>query len=265
MATILSSDEIAHERAALIDGYGSGQAAKTSGCPFDADCERMILVEHTQFVPSDDTKSRLVASTDENGATSAARQGPLVSQLDPTAAAEDRFVFDKPAPFDSGKESAPARESVATKDGSPATSPIVDHSFHSGTGPIETSHHENQLLEHHHRDPTGENDLPRVASVRLGDSFHFKQPAPDGSGVLAPEPRHAAAEPYATKDGALHNHRSALGAGWDDPSDPSGHHEHAGVIHGFGAAPMPELSPPHTDPAHGAGSTHAHVPHDLIV
>jgi hypothetical protein len=264
-ATSLSSDESTHLRAALIDGNGTGQALKTSGCPFDADGERMILVEHTQFVQSDDTKTRLDAPTDENGAASAASQEPPVSQLHPTAAAEDRFVFDKPAPFDSGKGSAPARESVATKDGSPATSPIVDHSFHSGTGPIETSHHENQLLEHHHRDPTGENDLPRVASVRLGDSFHFKQPAPDGSGVLAPEPRHAAAEPYATKYGALHDHRSEHGAGWDDPSDPSGHHEHAGVIHGFGAAPMPELSPPHIDPAHGAGSTHTHVPHDLIV
>ncbi|WFU84044.1 VCBS domain-containing protein [Bradyrhizobium sp. CIAT3101] len=141
----------------------------------------------------------------------------------------------------------------------------VDRSIHSGTGPIETSHHENQLLEQHHRDPTGENDLPRVAWVRLGDSFHFKQPAPDGSGVLAPEPRHAAAEPHATEDGALRDHRSGSGAGLDDPSDPSGHHEHAGVVHGFGAAPMPELSPLHIDPAHGPGSTHALVPHDLIV
>ncbi|TYL85993.1 hypothetical protein FXB40_42575 [Bradyrhizobium rifense] len=264
-ATSLSSVEIAHERAALIDGYASGQAAKTSGCPFDADRERMILGEHTQFVQSDDTKARLDASTDENGATSAASQAPPVSHLHPTVAAEDRFVFDKPAPFDSGKESALARESVAAKDGGPATSSTADRSIHSSTGPIETSHHENELLEHHHRDPTGGNDLPRVASVRLGDSFHFKQPAPDGSAVLAPEPRHAAAEPYATKDGALHDHRSEHGAGWDDPSDPSGRHEHASVIHGFGAAPMPELSPPHIDPAHGAGSTHAHVPHDLIV
>jgi hypothetical protein len=141
----------------------------------------------------------------------------------------------------------------------------VDHSIHSGTGSIETSHHENQLVEHHHRDPIGENDLPRVASVNLGDSFHFKQPGPDGSGVLAPEPKHAAGEPYPTKDGALHSHHSEPGAGWGDPLDPSAHHEHAGVIHGFGAAPMPELSLPHIDPAHGAGSTHTHVPHDLIV
>jgi hypothetical protein len=225
----------------------------------------MILVEHTQFVQPGDTKARLDASTDENGATSAASQEPPVSRLHPTAAAEDRFVFDKPAPFDSSKESAFARESVAAKDGGPATSSTVDRSIHSSTGPVETSHHENQLPEHHHRDPIAENDLPRVASVRLGDSFHFKQPAPDGSGVLASEPRHAAAEPYATKNGALHDHRSEHGAGWDDPSDPSGHREHAGVIHGFGSAPMPELSPPHIDPAHGAGSTHTHVPHDLIV
>ena len=177
-ATGLSSDESAHQRAALIDGYGTGQALKTSGCPFDAHGERMILVGHTQFVQSDDTKTRLDPPTDENGAASAASQEPPVSQLHPTAAAEDRFVFDKPAPFDSGKGSAPARESVATKDGIPATSPTVDHSIHSGTGPIETSHHENQLLEHHHRDPIGENDLPRVASVRLGGMISFQAARP---------------------------------------------------------------------------------------
>jgi hypothetical protein len=188
-----------------------------------------------------------------------------VHQLHSTAVAENRFVFDKLTPFDKGKEIAPAPESVAAKDSGPVAPSTVDLSVESGPDSIETSLHENHLREHHHGEPIAENDLPRVASVHLGDSFHFKQHGSDGSGDIAPAPWHAAVEPYAIKDGALHGHNSELSAGWDDPWDPSGHHEHAGIVHGFRAASMHEPSPPHIDPAHGAGSAHAHVPHDLIV
>ena len=79
-----------------------------------------------------------------------------------------------------------------------------------------------------------------AGSHPLGDSFHFKE-------------------------GASHGRGSELSAGLDDPSDPPGHHEHAGVVHGSGAEPMPELSPPHIDSAHGAGSASAQVLLDLIV
>ncbi|MBR0823796.1 VCBS domain-containing protein, partial [Bradyrhizobium liaoningense] len=263
-ATSSSSGEIVHERAALIDESAPGQAAKASGCRFDADCDRIVLARHTQFVQPDDTNTRSDASSGENVA-SAASHAPPVSQLHlhHTAAAEDRFVFDKPTPFDSGKEIAPARESVAAEDSGPVTPSTIDPSIDSGPGSIETSHHENHLLEHHHGDSIAENGLPRDASVHLGDSFHFKQHGSDGSGDIVPW--HAAFEPYATKDGAWHGHRSEFSTGLDDPSDPSGHHEHAGVVHGSRAAPMPEPFPPHIDPAHGAGSAHAHVPHDLIV
>ncbi|MFK4658689.1 VCBS repeat-containing protein [Bradyrhizobium japonicum] len=263
-AASLSSGEIVHERAALIDGDGPGQAAKASGCTFDADCERVVQVGHTQFVQPDDTNTRSDAPTGGNAASAVSHVQP-VHQLHSTAVAENRFVFDKLTPFGNGKEIAPAPESVATKDSGPVTPSTVDPSIESGPDSIETSHHENHLREHHHGEPIAENDLPRVASVHLGDSFHFKQHGSDGSGDIAPAPWHAAVEPYAIKDGALHGHHSELSAGWDDPSDPSGHHEHAGAVHGFRAASMPEPSPPHIDPAHGAGSAHAHVPHDLIV
>ncbi|WP_445216481.1 VCBS domain-containing protein [Bradyrhizobium sp. Pa8] len=262
-ASSFSSGEIVHERAALIDGYGPGQAAKASACRFDADCDRIALVRHTEFIQPDDTNTRSDASTSKN-VVSAASHAPPVNQLHPTAAAEDRFVFDKPTPFDSGKEIAPARESVAAKDSGPVTPSTVDPSIDSGPDSIETSRHENHSRQHH-GDPIAENGLPRGASVPLGDSFHFKQHGSDGSGDIAPVAWHAAVEPYATTDGAWHGHHSELSAGLDDPSDPSGHHEHAGGVHGSRAASMPESSPPHIDPAHGAGSGHAHVPHDLIV
>ncbi|WP_080751899.1 VCBS domain-containing protein [Bradyrhizobium japonicum] len=255
-ATSLSSGETVHERAALIDG--DGQAAKASGCRFDADCDRVVRVGHTQFVQSDDANTRSDAPTGENVASAVSHVQP-VNQPHPTAVAENRFVFDKLAPFE------PARESVAAKDSGPVTPSTVDPSIESGPDSIEMSHHENHLREHHHGDPIVENDPPRVASVHFGDSFHFKQHGSDGSGDIAPAPWHGAVEPYAIRDGALHGHHSELSAGLDDPSDPSGHHEHAGVVHGFRAASMPEPSPPHIDPVHGAGLAHAHVPHDLIV
>ncbi|MCS3894760.1 VCBS repeat-containing protein [Bradyrhizobium japonicum USDA 38] len=258
-ATSLSSGETVHERAALIDGDGPGQAAKASGCRFDADCDRVVRVGHTQFVQPDDTNTRSDAASREDVAPTTSHHEPPVNQLHHTAVAENRFVFDKLAPFE------PARESLASKGSGPVTPSAVDPSIESGPDSIEVSHHENHLREHHHEDPIAENDLPRVASVHFGDSFHFKQHGSDGSGDIAPAPWHGAVEPYAIRDGALHGHHSELSAGLDDPSDPSGHHEHAGVVHGFRAASMPEASPPHLDPVHGAGSAHAHVPHDLIV
>ena len=233
-ATSPSSGEIVHERAALIDGNGPGQAAKASGCTFDADCERVVLVGHTQFVQPDDTNTRSDAPTGGNVASAVSHVQP-VNQLHPTAVAENRFVFDKLTPFDNGKEIAPAPESVAAKDSGPVTPSTVDPSV--------------EFRPRLHRDVTPrkslarasswgadsrEHDLPRVALVHLGDLFHFKQHGSDGSGDIAPAPWHAAVEPYAIKDGALHGHHSELSAGWDDPSDPSGHHEHAGVVHGLG-------------------------------
>ncbi|XUJ34830.1 hypothetical protein ACQ5SK_02285 [Bradyrhizobium japonicum] len=131
-----------------------------------------------------------------------------VNQLHPTAVAENRFVFDKSAPFE------PARESVASKDSGPVAPSTVDPSIESSPDSIETSHHENHLREHHHGDPIAENGLPRGASVHLGDSFHFKQHGSDGSGDIAPAPWHAAVESYAIRDGALHGHHSELSAGW---------------------------------------------------
>jgi len=81
----------------------------------------------------------------------------------------------------------------------------------------------------------------------------------------APAASHHLGDSFQFKDNTSHGQGSELSAELDNPSDPSGHHEHAGVAHGSGAAPMPELSPPHIDPAHGAGTISAHVLHDLIV
>ncbi|WP_349630390.1 VCBS domain-containing protein [Bradyrhizobium canariense] len=80
----------------------------------------------------------------------------------------------------------------------------------------------------------------------------------------APPDSHKAGDSFYFKDGVSHGQDSELGAELDNPSEPSGHHEHAGKVHGSAAASH-ELSPPHIDPAHGAGTTGAHVLHDLIV
>ncbi|WP_271614724.1 DUF5801 repeats-in-toxin domain-containing protein [Bradyrhizobium sp. CCBAU 51627] len=107
---------------------------------------------------------------------------------------------------------------------------------------------------------TGHHDVLRQAAVAVD---------PPSAGHAASGPAaadsHALGDSFHFRDGASHGESSRLSAGLDDLSDPSGHQEHAGVVDGSGAEPMPDLSPPHIDPAHGAGSAGAHVPHDLIV
>ncbi|WP_459162002.1 VCBS domain-containing protein [Bradyrhizobium japonicum] len=179
--TSLSSGEIVHERTVLIDGDGPGQAAKASGCRLDADCDRIALVRHTQFVQPDDTNTRSDAPTGENVASAVSHVQP-VNQLHPTAVAENRFVFDKLAPFE------PARESVASKDSGPVAPSTVDPSIESSPDSIETSHHENHLREHHHGDPIAENGLPRGASVHLGTHFISSSTALTVRVTLRPRP-----------------------------------------------------------------------------
>ncbi|WP_426419257.1 VCBS domain-containing protein [Bradyrhizobium genosp. A] len=111
----------------------------------------------------------------------------------------------------------------------------------------------------HSSEASGQHDAPRHGTVDID---------PPSAGHVAPGSApfgsHQFGGSFHFKDGVSHG-RGDLSAGWDDPSDPSGHHEHAGVVHVSGAAPMPELSPPHIDPAHGAGTIGAHALHDLIV
>jgi VCBS repeat-containing protein len=106
----------------------------------------------------------------------------------------------------------------------------------------------------HSSEAAGQHDAPRHGTVDID---------PPSAGHVAPG-SHQVGDSFHFKDDVSHG-RGELSAGLDDPSDPSGHHEHAGVVHGSEAEPMPELSPPHIDPAHGAGTTGAHVLHDLIV
>lgn len=103
----------------------------------------------------------------------------------------------------------------------------------------------------HSSEAAGQHDAPRHGTVDID---------PPSAGHVAPG-SHQVGDSFHFKDDVSHG-RGELSAGLDDPSDPSGHHEH---VHGSGAEPMPELSPPHIDPAHGAGTTGAHVLHDLIV
>ncbi|WP_245454630.1 VCBS domain-containing protein [Bradyrhizobium sp. RP6] len=75
-------------------------------------------------------------------------------------------------------------------------------------------------------------------TLPLGESFHFKDDASQGS-----------------------QHSTLL----DHLSDFVGHHDQAGELHGSEAAFMPETSPPNIDHLHGASTAHGHVSHDLIV
>ena len=186
----------------------------------------------SSFSPTMRTRDR-TRPTGENVASAVSHVQP-VNQLHPTAVAEKRFVFDKSTPFDNGKGIAPAPRERGRQGQRPGHAVHgrpehrVRHRSHRDVTPRKS------LARASSWDPIAENGLPRVASVHLGDSFHFKQHGSDGSGDIAPAPWHAAVEPYAIKDGALHGHHSELSAGLDDPSDPSGHHEHAGVVHGSG-------------------------------
>ncbi|WP_271553460.1 DUF5801 repeats-in-toxin domain-containing protein [Bradyrhizobium sp. CCBAU 45394] len=106
----------------------------------------------------------------------------------------------------------------------------------------------------------GQHDAPKHGPVDVdppsaGHAAHGSAPA--GS--------HQVGDSFDFKDGASHGQGPEHGVQLDDPSDPSGHHEHAGKAHESEAASMHELSPSHIDPAHGAGTTGAHVLHDLIV
>ncbi|WP_245328928.1 VCBS domain-containing protein [Bradyrhizobium centrolobii] len=241
--TEVSSGEIAHDRAVVIDEHGTGQITKASGCTLDANCERIVPVEHARFVRSDDTKTHLNESSDGHVvASSPAITDPPVNQVHHATFPEEKFVFSRASPLGSGNEIPPAGESVVSgKGGGSGASPEADPDLHSATAPVEPSHHEDHVFGHHHAGPTDEAGLRDVASAHPEEGFYFRHSDSHGSDFIAPEPTHTPAWTRFGADAAGPD-RSAT----THSTEPSVHwHE---VVEAFAGE-----------------ARHSHVPHDLIV
>ncbi|WP_234679436.1 VCBS domain-containing protein [Bradyrhizobium monzae] len=195
--------QILRDRAVPIGGHDNVQFAKASGCASDAGCERIVLIEHTRFVHSDEAKAHLNEAGDGNTAGSPPSKDPPVDQLHHTASPpEDKFVFGQPPTPGSGNETAPAEERpvVASGEGS-ITSPEA-----VSATPIEASHH-------------------GLASVHVEGSFRFKHPGSHGSDFINPEPEHAAAWTRAGADAEAHQRSTTqtneLSVHWHEAAEAS--------------------------------------------
>ncbi|WP_271567429.1 VCBS domain-containing protein [Bradyrhizobium sp. CCBAU 11386] len=277
--TITSSSDTTLSDGTLLADWNATDGSTDQASGVSASSDQFEWTEYPSFASSDGVQLRATEMTSSDAVTPSPT-GLSTVLHDVTAPTATSFVFDHPTVPDS------IDTTIGNNDVIAGSAPMPDVAFAALHDAAEQLARHGHTLEsrdedhgasapesahnaaHAHGGPdhslsseaAGQHDAPRHGPVGV-DPPSTGHAAP-GS---APAGSHQFGDSFYFKDGASHGQDSELSAELDDPSDPPGHHEHAGKVHESAAASMPELSPPHIDPAHGAGTTGAQVLHDLIV
>ncbi|WP_244550310.1 VCBS domain-containing protein [Bradyrhizobium sp. cf659] len=277
--TITSSSDATLSDGTLLADWNATDRSTDQAYSVLASSDQFEWTEQPSFASSDGVQPHATEMTSSDAVTPSPT-GPSTILHDVATPTATSFVFDHLTAPDSSDTTIGNNDVIA------GSAPMTDLAFAALHDPAEQlarrghtlesgdEHHSASAPEsahnaaHDHGGPShspsseaaGQHDAPGHGPVGVD---------PPSTGHAAPGSASAGSHPFGDsfyfKDGASHGQGLEFGAELDDPPDPSGHHEHAGKVHESAAASMPELSPPHIDPDHGAGTTGAHVLHDLIV
>ena len=273
--TITDSSDTALSDGTLLADWNATDRSTAQASGVFASSDQFGWTEYPSFASSDGVRLHATEITD-SAAVTTSPTGLSAILHDVAAPTATSFVFDHLTVPDSTDTTIGKNDVIA---GSAPTPDVAFAALHDAA---------EQLARRGHTLESGDKDHGASAPESAHNAAHahggpnhslsseatgqHDVPGHGPAGVDPPSTAHAApagphqfGDSFDFKDGASHGQGSEHSVELDDPPDPSGHHEHAGKVHGSAVASMPELPPPHIDQAHGAGAAGVHVLHDLIV